>query len=113
MININIAIHFSKASQMAQCRESACQRKRHGRHWFSPGVGKNLWRRKEQPTPVLLPGESTEGRSLVGYSHPLGASLVTQRLNVCLQCRRPGFNPWVRKIPWRRKWQPTPVFLPR
>ena len=27
----------------------------------------------------------------------------------CLQHRRPGFNPWVRKIPWRRKWQPTPV----
>ena len=22
------------------------------------------------------------------------------------------FDPWVRKIPWRRKWQPTPVFLP-
>ena len=32
--------------------------------------------------------------------------------NVCLQCGRPGFNPWVRKIPWRRKWQPTPVLLP-
>ena len=28
-------------------------------------------------------------------------------------CRRSRFNPWVRKIPWRRKWQPTPVFLPR
>ena len=27
-------------------------------------------------------------------------------------CRRRGFDPWVRKIPWRRKWQPTPVFLP-
>ena len=27
--------------------------------------------------------------------------------SVC-QCRRLGFNPWVRKIPWRRKWQPTP-----
>ena len=27
-------------------------------------------------------------------------------------CKRPGFNPWVRKIPWRRNWQPTPVFLP-
>ena len=25
------------------------------------------------------------------------------------QCRRHGFDPWVRKIPWRRKWQPTPV----
>ena len=28
-------------------------------------------------------------------------------------CRRPGLDPWVWKIPWRRKWQPTPVFLPR
>ena len=25
---------------------------------------------------------------------------------------RHGFYPWVRKIPWRRKWLPTPVFLP-
>ena len=30
--------------------------------------------------------------------------------SVCLQCRRPGFNPWVGKISRRRKWQPTPVF---
>ena len=28
------------------------------------------------------------------------------------QGRTPGFNPWVRKIPWKRKWQPTPIFLP-
>ena len=28
------------------------------------------------------------------------------------RCRRRGFDPWVQKIPWRRKWQPTPVFLP-
>ena len=28
------------------------------------------------------------------------------------QCRRRGFDPWVRKSPWRRKWQPIPVFLP-
>ena len=25
--------------------------------------------------------------------------------------KRCGFNPWVGKIPWRRAWQPTPVFL--
>ena len=25
---------------------------------------------------------------------------------------RLGLDPWVRKIPWRRGWQPTPVFLP-
>jgi len=29
-----------------------------------------------------------------------------------MQCRRPGFDPGVGKIPWRRAWQPTPVFLP-
>ena len=28
------------------------------------------------------------------------------------QCRRCGFDAWVGKIPWRRKWQLTPVFLP-
>ena len=28
---------------------------------------------------------------------------------ICLQCRRPKFYPWVRKIPWRRAWQPTHV----
>ena len=26
--------------------------------------------------------------------------------------QEPEFNPWVRKIPWRKEWQPTPVFLP-
>jgi len=26
--------------------------------------------------------------------------------------KRSGFDPWVWQIPWRRKWQPTPVFLP-
>jgi len=29
-----------------------------------------------------------------------------------LQCKRLSFNPWVGKISWSRKWQPTPVFLP-
>ena len=33
--------------------------------------------------------------------------------SICLQCTRHGFSPWVGKIPWRRKWQPTPVLLPR
>ena len=30
----------------------------------------------------------------------------------CLQCGRPGFEPWVGRISWRREWLPTPVFLP-
>ena len=40
--------------------------------------------------------------------------LVAQWKRICLPTRRHrscGFEPWVRKIPWRRKWQHTPVFL--
>ena len=32
--------------------------------------------------------------------------------NLPFQCRRCRFHPWAGKVPWRRKWQPTPVFLP-
>ena len=30
----------------------------------------------------------------------------------CRRLKKCQFDPWVKKIPWRRKWQPTPVFLP-
>ena len=66
-------------------------------------------------------------RSLVGYSpqdrgesgtmevtycaRMHGGETTVFSVSVCLQCGRPGFNPWVGKISWRRKWQPTPVFL--
>ena len=39
-------------------------------------------------------------------------SLVAQTVKNLPAMWRPGFNSWVRKIPWRRNWQPTPVFLP-
>ena len=42
----------------------------------------------------------------------LGVSWWLGQWRVCLQCRRPGSDPWVGKIPWRRKWQPTQVCLP-
>ena len=40
------------------------------------------------------------------------SSLVAQVVNICLQCKRHKFNPWVEKIPWKRKWQCPPVVLP-
>ena len=53
---------------------------------------------------------------------PVWASLVAQMVKnppakktkkrIHLQCGRPGFDPWVGKISWRREWIPTPVFLP-
>ena len=39
-------------------------------------------------------------------------SLVAQAVKCLSTCGRPGIDPWVGKIPWRRKCQPTPVLLP-
>ena len=42
----------------------------------------------------------------------LRASLVAQTVKNLPAMPRPGFDPWVEKIPWRRAWQPTAVSLP-
>ena len=47
----------------------------------------------------------------VRYFH-IGLSWWLNDKESACQCRRPGFNPWIGKIPWIRKWQPTLVFLP-
>ena len=39
-------------------------------------------------------------------------ALVVRNLPANADDLRCGFDPWVRKIPWRKAWQPTPVFLP-
>ena len=46
------------------------------------------------------------------HSSILGLPWWLSWYRIRLQFGRPGFNPWIRKIPWRRAWQPTPVFLP-
>ena len=46
------------------------------------------------------------------YYHNLDFPDGPDSKSICLQGGRPRFDPWVGKIPWRRKWQPTPVFLP-
>ena len=50
-----------------------------------------------------------------GNGNPLQyswASLVAQLVRIHLPCGRPGLDPWVGKIPWRRECLPTPVFWP-
>jgi len=37
-------------------------------------------------------------------------ALVVKNLSASVGDKRLRFNPWVGKIPWRKKWQPTPVF---
>ena len=60
---------------------------------------------------------SCEGSQAVGRGCGIvaGGSLGAQQQRISLQCRRckrRGFPPWVGKLPWRRAWQPSPVFLP-
>ena len=48
------------------------------------------------------------------YLHPgfLGGASCKECSRPCKRHKRYGFDPWVRMIPWRRAWQPTPVSLP-
>ena len=39
-------------------------------------------------------------------------ALVVKKPPASVGNMRPRFDPWVRKMPWRRRWQPTPVFMP-
>ena len=61
-----------------------------------------------EPNQVPSIGSTSSGALgyLTGLPRWLGGKESTS------PCRRHGFNPWVGKIPWRRKWQSSPVFLP-
>ena len=119
-------------------KESNCQCRRCG---FSSWAGKIPWRREWQPTPVFLPRKFHGQRSLTGYSswghkrvrcdlvtkttlivvlkasnlQPLSEFGTVGKESACQRRRhkKHGFDSWVRKIFWSRKWQPTPAFLPR
>ena len=50
--------------------------------------------------------------NFLSTKHILGLPWWLSGKESACQCRGHGFDPWIRKIPWRRKWQPTLVFLP-
>ena len=63
--------------------------------------------------PGSIPGWRRSHGEGIGYPLQYSwVSLVAQLVRICLQCRRPGFHPWVGKIPWRREQLPIPVFWP-
>ena len=47
-----------------------------------------------------------------GHTYRYIASLVAQMVKNLLAVQEILFSPWVKKIPWRREWQPTPISLP-
>ena len=61
-----------------------------------------LWNRVKSNNKIILD-------HLRGF---LGAASGKEYSRQSRRCKRCEFNPWVRKIPWRRKWYLTSVFLP-
>ena len=61
---------------------------------------------------VCQAGAKQEYRHHSKYLNTPWASQVAQWERQWRYQWRRGLDPWVRKIPWRREWQPTPVFLP-
>ena len=79
------------------------------------------WRRKWQPTPVFLPGESQGWRSLAGCHSLLGCTESDMENPMDGGAWRAAVHGVSKSrtrlrdftlMHWRRKWQPTPVFLP-
>ena len=68
----------------------------------------NHWTIREFPRDSLdsIFKDETAGRDFPGGTS--GKEPTCQ----CRRHKRPEFDPWVGKIPWKREWQPTPVFLP-
>ena len=92
------------ASSNGLCIGTTCSQKSHPsskRRWFQIGLKQKLTLTKE-----------ICGKYENWFLKQLRASQVFSGKEYSCQCRRPGFGPWVRKILWSRKWQPTPVFIP-
>ena len=64
--------------------------------------------------PGSIPGSGKSSGEGIGspFQYYSWASLVAQLVKNLLAMWRPGFDPWVGKIPWRRERLPTPVFCP-
>ena len=104
---------------------SACviwtHRKQNWRRWGSlrslgvrPTPERGLFASCAGQPAAFVPQFLSGALSLLWWLSPLAtpgfpADSVVKNL---LQSRRPRFDPWVGKIPWRREWQPPPVFVP-
>ena len=106
-----VGCHF-----LLQCMKVESERKSLSRAWLlvtprtaayqaPPSMG---FSRQEYWSGVPLPSlTKTVCTSALFRGFP-GGSVI----EILVQCRRCRFDPWVRQMPWRREWQPSPVFLP-
>ena len=81
--------------------------------WSFPGSSADKESACNAGDPSFIPGSARSPGEGIGYSlQNLLASLVAQKVKNPPAKQETGFDPWVGKNPWRRAWQPTPVFLP-
>ena len=87
--------------------------------WESPSSSSFFWEKKMLKTDIEVFIQSETPYVMQAYhflwshsSFEFNIPWWLRQGRICLQCRRPGFDPCVRKTPWRREWQPTSVFLP-
>ena len=96
----------SKALRQEQAQHGPCTARRPGQHGTT-SIRRRGWVREVE--------RWGRGRCYLG---PFGLGKNAwlpwwpRQWSVCLQWGRPGFDPCVGKMPWRRKWQPTPELLP-
>ena len=106
-----------------------CLQRRRPQYWIVYNLcNKNYWRIlqqcrewQEQPlvwpyfystlSTVWQPTFLCDGILSDMVSAFLGLPRWLRQWRILLKCGRPGFDTWAGKIPWRRAWQPTPVFL--
>ena len=77
--------------------------------------GSTLWWWMVTRLMVVIILQGTRYWIIMLYIWNLGLPSWCSGIESACQCRRykrSGFSLWVGKIPWRRKWQPAPVFLP-
>ena len=88
-----------------ECNAPTCQCKRPKRNGFDPWFGKIPWRRTQQPTPVLLPGETQGWKTLAGYSpwHHKELDTTEQLSTHTLKCTK--------LFPFSFLTPPAPIYL--
>ena len=97
-----VAISFSRgSSQPSNWIRVSCIADRHLTIWTT---------RESNPVNKLLTHTHTE--AYTNYYIKMGLPMWLSGKECTCQCGKCGFTPWVGKIPWSRKWQPTPGILP-
>ena len=85
--------------------EGSSQSRNLQQSWLKLPLGDSSWTTPQPEDPASL-------SHFCSFTCFPGGSSGKKPTCQCKRHKRHGFNPWVQKIPWRRKWQSTSVFLP-